>query len=110
MIKLDLPSYNELFTFNNLYISYLKARKSKKHKKDIIKFELNASYNIWLLKNSLNKREYKIKKYNHFIIYESKLREVDSIPFSDRIVQHCLVDFYLMPLLVLNELPSLISK
>ncbi len=39
------------------------------------------------------------RKYNHFVIHEPKTREVDSISFKDRIVQHCLVDYYLMPIL-----------
>lgn len=35
-------NYNEIFTFNNLYMA---------HKKEVIEFELDLGNNLWKLKN-----------------------------------------------------------
>lgn len=42
-----MKKYDEIFTFENLYKVHLKARKCKRHKKDVIKFEIDLGNNIW---------------------------------------------------------------
>lgn len=37
--------------------------------------------------------------YNHFTIIEPKKRDIQALHYCDRVVQHCLVDNYLMPIL-----------
>ena len=92
-------NYDELFTFENLYQAHLKARKCKRHKKDVIQFELNLSTNLWQLYDALHTRTYRISGYNKFIIYEPKKREIQALEYKDRVVQHVLCDLYLYPLL-----------
>lgn len=92
-------TYDELFTFENLFRAHLKARTGKRNKKDVIDFELNLSANLWDLYNRLAKRNYAPKGYNKFYIYEPKMREIQALAYYDRIVQHCLCDNYLYPLL-----------
>lgn len=89
----------EIFTFRNLYLAYHKARLGKRHKKDVILFEQDALSSLAKLEEEILSGKYRIDTYHHFTIYEPKEREIDSIPFRDRIVQHCLVDNYLYPLL-----------
>jgi len=91
--------YDEIFTFNNLYKAHLKARLSKRYKKEVIEFELNTGSNISKLFYELKYHKYKISGYNTFYIYEPKKRKVDALSYKDRIVQHCLCDNYLTPLL-----------
>jgi len=91
--------YDELFTFSNLYKAYLKSRSCKRNKKEIIEFELSPGSNIYSLFLELKERKYKIQKYHTFFIYEPKKRQVDALSFKDRIVQHCLCDNYIMPIL-----------
>ena len=81
-------TYEELFTFENLYNSHLKARLCKRYKKEIIEFELNTGSNIMKLYNELKYQKYKILGYKTFYISDPK----------ERIVQHCLCDYYLTPL------------
>jgi RNA-directed DNA polymerase len=100
--KTEYPSYDDVFTFANLYKAHLKARRSKRHKKDVILFEMGLGAHLWELKHQLDDRAYKISGYNHFVIYEPKRRDIQSLRYYDRIVQHCLVDNYLMPLLENN--------
>ena len=47
----------------------------------------------------LKNQKYKIEGYNTFYIYEPKERKVDALHYKDRIVQHCICDNYLTPLL-----------
>ncbi len=92
-------NYDELFNFENLYNAHIKARKCKRNKEDVIQFELNLSCNLWGLYNELKERKYKVSCYNKFIIYEPKKREIQALSYADRVVQHCLCDNYLYPLL-----------
>ena len=90
--------YNELFTFENLYNSHLKSRLSKRDKKEVIDFEINTGSNIQKLYMDLKYKRYFISPYKTFYIYEPKERRVDALTYKDRIVQHCLCDYYLTPL------------
>lgn len=94
-----LKTYDEVFTFENLYHAHLRARRSKRHKKDVILFETHTGESLASLLKLLRKRTYQVSGYNHFVIYEPKERNIQSLHYYDRIVQHCLVDNYLMPLL-----------
>lgn len=92
-------TFDEVFTFEHLYRSYLIARKGKRNKNSTEKYEMNAlectNYLFYQLKNN----KYKIGKYKEFYVYEPKKRLIMSLPFKDRVVQHCLCDYYLGPLL-----------
>lgn len=51
------------------------------------------------IKKQIDKKEYKICGYNKFIIKDPKVRTIQTLYYHDRVVQHCIVDNYLMPLL-----------
>lgn len=89
----------ELFCFENLYKSYLKASKGKRNKDEVIQFSLCLEPNLLQIERDITNNTYSFGGYKSFFIYEPKKRLVEYISFRDRIVQHCLVDFYLMPLL-----------
>ena len=99
MILFIMINYNDIFSFKNLYLAHFKARLGKRHKREVIDFELDLGNNIWKLKRDLDKRNYTIKGYNSFIITDPKKRLIQALKYSDRVVQHALVDNYLMPLL-----------
>lgn len=88
-------NYEEVFTFENLYKSHLKSRLSKRDKREVIEFEMNLGSNLMKLFYELKTNKYKITGYNTFYIYEPKERKVDALNYRDRIVQHCLCDYYL---------------
>lgn len=92
-------NYDEVFSFENLYKAHIVARRGKRHKKEVIEFEMNTGSNIAKLYYEHKHRRYVIGPYHTFYIYEPKKRRVDAISYRDRIVQHCLCDNYLMPLL-----------
>lgn len=92
-------TYKDIFTFTNLLKAHKKVRRSKLHKKEVVEFELNKSYQLYKLHEELNKKTYHISPYRTFYINEPKKRRVDATPYRDRVVQNCFVDNYLFPLL-----------
>lgn len=95
----DVMTYEEVFTFKNLYLTHKKSRKSKRHKKDVILFEIDLSNNLYELYKQLNGYTYQISRYHKFLIFEPKEREIQALEYKDRVVQHCLCDNYLTPYL-----------
>lgn len=86
-----------IFSFENLYNAHKKCRKSKQHKGEVIRFEVNISENICRLQKELISKRYKVGKYKEFIIYEPKKRLIQALPYRDRIVLRCFCDTVLIP-------------
>lgn len=82
----------EIFTFENLYDAYKGCRKSKQHKGEVIRFEVNLSSNITKLMDEIITKKYKLGKYKEFLIYEPKERVIEALPFRDRVVIKCFCD------------------
>ena len=89
----------EIFTYANLYKAHKKTRRGKLYKEEVASFELNYSYELNKLCEELNKGSYRLSPYKTFFLYEPKKRKVDATCYRDRVVQCCLVDNYLRPLL-----------
>lgn len=92
-------SFEQIISFENLLKAHKRARLCKQHKKEVIEFELNLSKNLWALHYDLKYHKYKIGGYHKFMIYDPKEREIQAIPYRDRIVQHSLYDNLLIPLM-----------
>ncbi len=98
--QLPCTSYDEVFTFNNLYKSYIKCRKSVGWKASVQKCKFDAVLEIGKIYNSLKNREYVLEPFFCFDIKErGKLRHIKSLSIKGRIVQRCMCDFYLNPLI-----------
>lgn len=82
-----------------MYNSYLKTRKGKRKKLDEIRFELNALENAYDIAYQLQNKTYRIQGYTEFTIYEPKIRLIKAPPFRDRVMQHCLCDYILAPII-----------
>lgn len=83
---------DEIFTYQNLYEAYKQCRKSKQHKGEVIRFEINLSTNISKLVEEISTKKYKLGKYKIFLIYEPKERIIEALPFKDRVVIKCFCD------------------
>lgn len=92
-------SFEEIISFEKLLKAHQRARLCKQHKSEVIKFEANLSRNLWQLHYDLKYHRYKIGEYRKFMIYDPKEREIQAIPYRDRIVQHSVCDNLLIPLL-----------
>lgn len=94
-----MTDWENIISFENLYKAHRKARLGKRHKKEVIEFEMNLAENLWTLHYDLKYGRYVIIGYHNFMIYDPKKREIQAITYRDRIVQHSLCDNYLIPLL-----------
>mgnify|MGYP000910285809 CR=1 FL=1 len=79
--------YSKIYDFENLYNAYLEARKSKRYRRDVLKFSANLEENLIEIQNELIYRTYRVGKYHEFYIYEPKKRLIMALPFRDRVVQ-----------------------
>ena len=85
--------------FETLYKSYRKARTGKAFHGSNARFQMMSLEGIHMLKEQLEKKTYRVSPYNEFKIYEPKERVIQSCSFKDKIVQHCLCDNVLHPVL-----------
>lgn len=90
-------SYDNIYLFENLYRAGRAAARGKRGTASIIKFELDFSRNLWKLHEELENETYHLSGYYHFRIYDPKMRDIASLYFRDRVVQHSLCDNVLRP-------------
>ncbi len=92
-----MTDFEKVTSFESLYRAYRRAKQGKGYKMSAAKFETMALDGINRLKNLLEKREYRIKGYFEFKVYEPKERVIKAGAFVDKIVQHSLCDNVLLP-------------
>ena len=86
-------------SFENLYMAYKRAKAGKKFNGSTARFEMMSLEGVHMLKEQLENKSYKMAPYNEFKIYEPKERVIQSCSFKDKVVQHCLCDNVLHPIL-----------
>lgn len=89
--------FEDVFTFEALYQGHMRGRLAKRDKKPLVRFETDMLGNIYNVYKKLNDGSFKIRGYNHFIVYEPKRREIQTLHYSDRVVQHVICDDILSP-------------
>jgi len=82
--------YPRICEFDNIHLAYLKARRSKRYKNDVLKFSARLEENLIDIQNVLTWQVYKPSPYRYFNVYEPKLRLIAALPFRDRVVHHAL--------------------
>jgi hypothetical protein len=90
-------AYSIFYDFEILRRAHHVARRCKRTKIPVAKFELNEIENISKLQNELKSHTYSVGGYHSFIVTDPKRREIQAIPYRDRIVQHILCDEILTP-------------
>lgn len=93
-------SIDTIFTFNNLYNAYEKCTLGVKWKWSTQNYMINACTRITRLYKRIQAGKYKSPPAREFYINErGKSRKITALGFEDRIVNKCLCDNYLNPLL-----------
>ena len=82
--------YPQIYDFDNIHRAYLKARRAKRYKADVLKFSANLEENLINIQNHLIWKSYRPSPYKYFTIYEPKERLIAALPFTDRVVHHAL--------------------
>lgn len=96
---LILSDFAKVIDFNSLYQSYTEARKGKRWKYAVCKYEVNVLENLMFVHFMLSAHKYRLSPYNCFIVKEPKERLIMYNSFRDKIVQHSLCDNVLEPYL-----------
>lgn len=92
--------YDKVFTFDNLYQSYKLCCKGVGWKSSTHKYRTNALFNVNSTYKSLRDGTFKTKGFYEFnIIERGKPRHIQSVHISERVVQRCLCDYSLVPIL-----------
>ncbi len=88
------PLYDSLYpsvcSWENLWCAFLRARKGKIQKLDVLKFENDLKSNLLQLQNELLLHAYQPQSLETFIIRDPKIRKISKSAFRDRVVHHAL--------------------
>lgn len=91
-----MKTYDNIFadicSFESLHSAWLKARKGKRFKAEVLEFSYNLESNLLRLKQELEAGTYKHGGYRIFSVKDSKKRIIKAAPFRDRVVHHALCD------------------
>lgn len=94
-----MMDYEKIYDFQNLYKAHTTARKGKRNTREVVEFEMNLGKNLATLSDEIKNGIYKMQDYYSFAIYDPKYRVIHALHYRDRVVQHCLCDEVLAPLL-----------
>lgn len=91
--------YTEICSLENLYKAHRAARLGKLGSREVIEFEMNLANHLFALRRSLLNRTYQIRSYYTFQVHDPKVRTIHALHYADRVVQHCICDQVLGPVL-----------
>ncbi|MEI6843563.1 MAG: reverse transcriptase/maturase family protein [bacterium] len=86
-------NYNELFSIDNIFLAWRKFRRGKSKKIDVSIFESHLEDNIFNLHSELQNQKYKHGCYSHFVVIDSKKRNIYKAKVKDRIIHQIIFDY-----------------
>jgi len=90
MAKTYKNLYPGICEFDNIHHAYIKARRLKRYKADVLRFSGRLEENLIDIHNHLTWKTYQPGRYRYFEIHEPKQRLIAALPFRDRVVHHAL--------------------
>ncbi len=99
MPKNNNSIYDNMCNISNVIAVYNNIRNHVNNKKIIYRFDMYKSVNLYRILDDLIKRKYVFGKYNIFLIKEPKYRIILSENINDKIVNHLVSRYILLPLL-----------
>jgi RNA-directed DNA polymerase len=82
----------EIASYDNLYVAFCKASKSKRNKVEVLKYESNLDINIQLLQEQILSGNIDIGNYHYFTIYDPKERVICAASFPERVLHHAVMN------------------
>ena len=83
--------YPRVYSFENLYKAFLKARKYKRYKQEVLEFEYNLEKELFYLKENLEIFAYQPQHQKEITVYKPTKRTILIPIFRDRVVQQTLL-------------------
>lgn len=98
--KTNQISYSQTFTYTNLWNAFMQSLRGVYWKPSVQRFRNHAITSMSKVYNSLQNKTFKSKGFYEFDIVErGKPRHIKSVHISERVVQRCLCDKALVPIL-----------
>ncbi|MFH1567835.1 MAG: reverse transcriptase/maturase family protein, partial [Gemmatimonadota bacterium] len=82
--------YGRVCAFDNLAAAARKARRGKRHKADVARFEFHLERELLRLRAELTAKAWEPGAYRCFVVHEPKRRLISAAPYRDRVVHHAL--------------------
>lgn len=82
--------FPQIYDFENLHAAYRAARRAKRGRFEVMRFEQRVEDQLFRLQDELRAETYMPSGYRHFYIHEPKRRKISAAPFRDRVVHHAL--------------------
>lgn len=96
-------NFDEIFSYENLYKAYKVCRQDVSWKASVQSFISQAPLRVYEIYKKLMSGKWKTKGFHEFDIFErGKKRHIKAVSFDERIVQRCLCDNCLTPILSAN--------
>ncbi len=91
--------YDDILSIDKIIEVYRNIRSNTCHKEKLVRFELAFSCNVVKVFDTLNERKYFHHRYNLFLISKPKYRIIMSEIMYDKIVNHLVSKYILLPVL-----------
>lgn len=93
-------NFEVVFSYDNLYKAYRECRKSVSWKASVQRYIATASLQLYQTHEELMNGTFRSKGFSEFDIMErGKLRHIQAVDMKERVVQRCLCDNCLVPVL-----------
>ena len=91
-----MKRYNKLFeqiiSWQNFRLAFLKASKGKSRSSEVILFTTKLDENLEVLRRGIANQTYSIGEYRQFKIYDPKERIISVASFKDRVIHHAIIN------------------
>lgn len=98
-MKKNIVKYDSILDLDKIISTYHKIMINTKHRSKIFEYNIFYCCNLITILNKLSYRNYSHSEYNIFLIKEPKLRVIMSEKLEDKIVNHLVSDYLLLPLI-----------
>lgn len=93
-------NFDEVFTYDHLYAAYRRCRRNVGWKASVQRYSAAAPLNVQRTRQKLLTGTYKCPEFFEFDIFErGKKRHIKSTVIGERVVQRCLCDYALVPVI-----------
>ena len=84
--------FNQIVSYENVRLAWLKARKGKRSKPVVRNFYKNVNLNLEKVQKNLKSNPPVLSSYTQFTIYDPKERVISVVPFVDRVMHHAIMN------------------
>ena len=84
--------FNQIISYDNVRLAWLKARRHKTSKNVVKNFSKNVNKNLLIVQKNVKSKPEILSSYSQFTIYEPKERLISVVPFIDRVMHHAIMN------------------